>query len=159
MADAAVLSRRQFFNTAVNAVGAVVTAIVAVPVAGSFIDPALKKATGAGSWVKLGSLSQISATPTQFTVSAERVEGFMKQRVNATVYAFTGQDGQPVAMSNICTHLGCPVTYQGEKSEFFCPCHGSIFDKSGKPTAGPAPSPLPTFATKVENGDLYVEVT
>ena len=158
MADAAVLSRRQFFNTAINAVGAVVTAIVAVPVAGYFIDPVLKKATGAGSWIKLAPVSQINETPTQFTVTAERVEGFMKQRVNATVYAFT-QNGEPVAMSNICTHLGCPVTFQGEKSEFFCPCHGSIFDKAGKPVAGPAPTALPTFATKIEDGDLYVEVT
>ena len=37
------LSRRQFLNTAVGAIGAAITAIVAVPVAGYFIDPALRK--------------------------------------------------------------------------------------------------------------------
>ena len=156
MADAATLNRRQFFNTAVNAIGAVITAVVAVPVAGYFIDPALKRAAGAGNWVKLASMSQVGSTPTAFTLTAERVEGFMKQRVNATVYAFTGADGKPVAMSNICTHLGCPVSWQ--KDEFFCPCHGSHVNADGTVKAGPAPKPLPTFATKVENGDLYVEV-
>lgn len=156
MADADTLSRRQFFNTAVNAIGAVITAVVAVPVAGYFLDPALKRAAGAANWVKLASMSQVSNTPTAFTLSAERVEGFMKQRVNATVYAYTGADGKPVAMSNICTHLGCPVSWT--TNEFFCPCHGSHFNQDGTVKAGPAPKPLPTFATKVENGDLYVEV-
>ncbi|MNS22200.1 Cytochrome b6-f complex iron-sulfur subunit [compost metagenome] len=158
MADAATLSRRQFFNTAVNAIGAVITAVVAVPVAGYFIDPALKKAGGAANWVKLASASDLTATPTAFTLTAERVEGFMKQKVNATVYAFTGDDGKAIAMSNICTHLGCPVSWQGDKSEFFCPCHGSVFHKDGTVDSGPAPKALPQFATKIENGDLYIEV-
>ncbi|MFN3431175.1 MAG: ubiquinol-cytochrome c reductase iron-sulfur subunit [Candidatus Sericytochromatia bacterium] len=156
MADAATLSRRQFFNTAVNAIGAVITAVVAVPVAGYFIDPALKKASGAANWVKLASASELSTTPTAFTLTAERVEGFMKQKVNATVYAFTGADGKPVAMSNICTHLGCPVSWTN--NEFFCPCHGSHFNQDGTVKAGPAPKALPTFAAKIENGDLYIEV-
>lgn len=156
MADADTLSRRQFFNTAVNAIGAVITAVVAVPVAGYFLDPALKRAAGVANWVKLTSMSQVSNTPTAFTLSADRVEGFMKQRVNATVYAYTGADGQPVAMSNICTHLGCPVSWT--KDEFFCPCHGSHFNQDGTVKAGPAPKALPTFATKVENGELFVQV-
>jgi menaquinol-cytochrome c reductase iron-sulfur subunit len=158
MADADTLSRRQFFNTAVNAIGAVITAVVAGPVAGYFLDPALKRAAGAANWVKLAPMSQVSGTPAAVTLTAERVEGFMKQRVNATVYAFTGADGKPVAMSNICTHLGCPVTWQGDNSKIFCPCHGSVFKADGSVEAGPAPKPLPVFATKVENGDLYVEV-
>jgi menaquinol-cytochrome c reductase iron-sulfur subunit len=159
MADATTLSRRQFFNTAVNAIGAVVTAIVAVPVAGYFIDPALKRASGAANWVKLASLGALTDTPTAFTISAERVEGFMKQKVNATGYAFKGADGKSVALSNICTHLGCPVGWSPEGKTFNCPCHGSVFKADGTVEHGPAPKPLPAFATKEENGDLYIQVT
>jgi menaquinol-cytochrome c reductase iron-sulfur subunit len=159
MADAATLSRRQFFNTAVNAIGAVVTAIVAVPVAGYFIDPALKRASGTANWVKLTSEASLTGTPTAFTISADRLEGFMKQRVNATVYAFKGADGKAVALSNICTHLGCPVAWTPGSSTFNCPCHGSVFHADGTVEHGPAPKPLPSFVTKVENGDLYVQVT
>ena len=51
----------------------------------------------------------------------------------------------------ICTHLGCSPTYRPEvapedlgpqwKGGFFCPCHGSLFDLSGRVYAG-VPAPL-----------------
>jgi ubiquinol-cytochrome c reductase iron-sulfur subunit len=40
----------------------------------------------------------------------------------------------------ICTHLGCvPIGYQGEYKGWFCPCHGSVYDTSGRIRQGPAP--------------------
>jgi ubiquinol-cytochrome c reductase iron-sulfur subunit len=43
-----------------------------------------------------------------------------------------------------CTHLGCvPLGQQGEYHGWFCPCHGSVFDTSGRVRAGPAPINLP----------------
>lgn len=41
----------------------------------------------------------------------------------------------------ICTHLGCvPLTNQGDyKGGWFCPCHGSHYDSSGRIRKGPAP--------------------
>jgi ubiquinol-cytochrome c reductase iron-sulfur subunit len=43
-----------------------------------------------------------------------------------------------------CTHLGCvPLGQQGEYKGWFCPCHGSIFDTSGRVRGGPAPINLP----------------
>jgi ubiquinol-cytochrome c reductase iron-sulfur subunit len=51
-----------------------------------------------------------------------------------------------------CTHLGCvPLGQQGEYHGWFCPCHGSVFDTSGRVRGGPAPINLPippyTFAS------------
>jgi len=43
----------------------------------------------------------------------------------------------------ICTHLGCvPLNYSGEYDGWFCPCHGSVYDKSGRIRSGPAPENL-----------------
>jgi ubiquinol-cytochrome c reductase iron-sulfur subunit len=43
-----------------------------------------------------------------------------------------------------CTHLGCvPLGQQGEYKGWFCPCHGSVFDTSGRIRGGPAPINLP----------------
>lgn len=43
----------------------------------------------------------------------------------------------------ICTHLGCvPIDHQGEYDGWFCPCHGSHYDTSGRIRKGPAPSNL-----------------
>lgn len=44
----------------------------------------------------------------------------------------------------ICTHLGCiPIAHQGDYDGFFCPCHGSQYDSSGRIRQGPAPANLP----------------
>jgi ubiquinol-cytochrome c reductase iron-sulfur subunit len=43
----------------------------------------------------------------------------------------------------ICTHLGCiPLAHQGEFDGYFCPCHGSQYDTSGRIRRGPAPTNL-----------------
>jgi len=43
----------------------------------------------------------------------------------------------------ICTHLGCiPVKDQGDYNGWFCPCHGSHYDLSGRIRIGPAPENL-----------------
>lgn len=43
----------------------------------------------------------------------------------------------------ICTHLGCiPIGGQGEYKGWFCPCHGSQYDTSGRIRKGPAPKNL-----------------
>jgi ubiquinol-cytochrome c reductase iron-sulfur subunit len=43
----------------------------------------------------------------------------------------------------ICTHLGCiPYPDQGLYGGYFCPCHGSHYDHSGRIRLGPATSNL-----------------
>jgi ubiquinol-cytochrome c reductase iron-sulfur subunit len=40
----------------------------------------------------------------------------------------------------VCTHLGCvPIPNQGEYNGYYCPCHGSHYDTSGRIRKGPAP--------------------
>ena len=48
-----------------------------------------------------------------------------------------------------CTHLGCvPTVGGGDYGGWFCPCHGSVYDTSGRIRKGPAPKNLevPTYA-------------
>ncbi len=43
----------------------------------------------------------------------------------------------------VCTHLGCvPLAYAGDYKGYFCPCHGSHYDTSGRIRKGPAPQNL-----------------
>lgn len=47
---------------------------------------------------------------------------------------------QWLVVSAICTHLGCiPTDHQGQYDGFFCQCHGSQYDSSGRIRLGPAP--------------------
>ena len=45
-----------------------------------------------------------------------------------------------LVMIGVCTHFGCvPVVEQGEYGGWYCPCHGSHYDTSGRIRKGPAP--------------------
>jgi cytochrome b6-f complex iron-sulfur subunit len=62
-----------------------------------------------------------------------------------------------LAMSLICTHLGCIVSKTSKG--FACPCHGSKFDEKGRVVRGPAPRALDWFEiNQLPNGKLLVDV-
>ena len=54
-----------------------------------------------------------------------------------------------LVVMGVCTHLGCvplgnkPTENRGPYGGWFCPCHGSVFDTSGRIRSGPAPTNLP----------------
>ena len=48
-----------------------------------------------------------------------------------------------LVMVGVCTHLGCvPLGNKGDSDGWFCPCHGSHYDTSGRVRKGPAPTNL-----------------
>ena len=53
------------------------------------------------------------------------------------------KDPKWLVMVGVCTHLGCvPLGEKGEYNGWFCPCHGSHYDTSGRVRKGPAPNNL-----------------
>ena len=53
------------------------------------------------------------------------------------------KDPEWLVMVGVCTHLGCvPLGNKGEYNGWFCPCHGSHYDTSGRIRKGPAPTNL-----------------
>jgi cytochrome b6-f complex iron-sulfur subunit len=68
------------------------------------------------------------------------------------------QDGSWVALSAVCTHLGCTVQYEPQANRIHCACHGGVYDpRTGANVSGPPPKPLKLF--KVAVGDTGVEVS
>jgi ubiquinol-cytochrome c reductase iron-sulfur subunit len=54
------------------------------------------------------------------------------------------ETGAWLVMIGVCTHLGCvPLGEAGSFNGWFCPCHGSTYDTSGRIRSGPAPENLP----------------
>ena len=54
------------------------------------------------------------------------------------------EDGVWLVQMGVCTHLGCvPLGDAGDFHGWFCPCHGSHYDTSGRIRKGPAPRNLP----------------
>lgn len=69
------------------------------------------------------------------------------------------EDGSFLALSRICTHLGCSVPWDEQKQKFVCPCHGSTFDMVGEVLTAPAPRPLDTFPVRIENRVIKVNIS
>ena len=68
-------------------------------------------------------------------------------------------DGQFYAVEDVCTHDGGPLG-EGKLDgcELICPRHGARFDvRTGAATRMPAIEPAPTYAVRVEDGDVLVE--
>jgi cytochrome b6-f complex iron-sulfur subunit len=62
-----------------------------------------------------------------------------------------------VALSTICTHLGCSPSWLEADQKFKCPCHGSGFYKTGINFEGPAPRPLERFRVFEVDGVVAVD--
>jgi quinol---cytochrome c reductase iron-sulfur subunit, bacillus type len=64
--------------------------------------------------------------------------------------------GDFVAISTRCMHLGCPVRFVAASQRFICPCHGGVYDFTGKVTGGPPVRPLDHFYTRVTDGQVEI---
>jgi glycine/D-amino acid oxidase-like deaminating enzyme/nitrite reductase/ring-hydroxylating ferredoxin subunit len=65
-------------------------------------------------------------------------EGGIVRHRGDKVAAYRGEDGAVVAVSPICTHLGCQVRFNAAERSWDCPCHGSRFAPDGRILQGPA---------------------
>jgi thiosulfate dehydrogenase [quinone] large subunit len=105
-------------------------------------------ATGAAQGTKVTSLSNLAVgDAVNFTAS----DG------NPAVVIRTATD-KVCAYSTICTHQGCPVTYDPGSKDLICPCHGAAYDPSNHAAVlqGPAPQPLQEYTATISGNDVYV---
>ncbi len=68
------------------------------------------------------------------------------------------EDGGFLAVSRVCTHLGCTVPWIVEERRFLCPCHSSAFDIRGDVVNPPAPRALDLYPIRIENRVVKVDV-
>lgn len=64
--------------------------------------------------------------------------------------------GDFVALSAVCTHLGCILQWLPEKDEFLCPCHAGRFSADGQVIAGPPPRPLERLPVAVAGTQVVI---
>ncbi|GMT42716.1 MAG: hypothetical protein IEMM0002_1127 [bacterium] len=81
--------------------------------------------------------------PEDYIAPAEDETAVVDERwkKNQRVWIIRNKEGI-YGLVGVCTHLGCTPNWFPGEGLFKCPCHGSIFNTSGEPIAGPAPEPL-----------------
>ena len=116
--------------------------------------------------VKLPSASSSPASSAQVAGPSTPITNANNLQVDSPVYfeypsgypnvLFKRSDGTLAAFSILCPHVCCETTYESSSNIFYCPCHGSEFDSSGRVIRGPAGSPLPTVTLTVDSsGNVY----
>jgi ubiquinol-cytochrome c reductase iron-sulfur subunit len=151
-------SRRDFLYIATGAVGAVGAAAVAWPLIAQLNPDASTVAAGAPIEVDLGPIAEGQVIKVFWRSKPIFISHRTKKEIEEARKVDVARlpDPQPddkrvkpghdqwLVLIGICTHLGCiPIAHQGLYDGFFCPCHGSVYDTSGRIRSGPAPSNLP----------------
>lgn len=100
---------------------------------------------------------QLGADKMVFAV-ADIPEGeakFFEYAGSAAVLVKT-KTGDLLALSAVCTHLGCIVQWEKDKQDFICPCHAGHYAPDGTVLSGPPPRPLAKIAFSVAEGKITV---
>ncbi|MGA2651474.1 MAG: Rieske 2Fe-2S domain-containing protein [Terracidiphilus sp.] len=131
-------SRRAFlFKLSLLANGAV-GAVLAVPIVGYLLGPALRKKSSDESWVGLGSVSGFPEGETRLATFRNPVTTAWDGQtgdIPCWVRRISGRTFQVFAIN--CAHLGCPVRWFSESKLFLCPCHGGAYYEDGSRASGP----------------------
>jgi cytochrome b6-f complex iron-sulfur subunit len=140
------VSRRGFVKYALLGFSGLATAVgVATPIV-AYLWPPRQGAGGGGERVNVASTADLPAgTGEVFSVA------------NKPVIVIHTPDGDYVALSATCTHLGCILFWDVERQVIACPCHEAYFNTIGDVISGPPPSPLDEYRVQVEGDQIYVE--
>lgn len=65
-------------------------------------------------------------------------------------------NGSLFAVSAVCTHKGCIVSFDEKLGHLRCPCHGSEFGLDGQNIKGPAKSPLKSYNIRTDQGRVVI---
>lgn len=133
--------RRKFLFTMLGGLGALVGAASAWPIF-RFLSP-----------VDAGGGSSQVVVPRSEVVAGKA--HFFQYRGKPAV-ALQPSPGNFIALSAVCTHLGCVVAWQEQSGEFQCPCHGGRFSAEGKVLGGPPPKPLETLVVVLDGDQLKI---
>jgi Rieske Fe-S protein len=156
MTDFKKINRREFLGIATGALSGLIGLLMGIPAIAYIVGPALAK-DNSQSWKRLGSTAKVEVgTPTLFKITIDHTVGWIEEEQEHSIYILTENGRDFIAMSNICTHLGCRARWISDNQQFYCPCHVGIFDKQGYVVAGPPPRPLDRYEVKVEDGQLYI---
>ena len=149
-------TRRGFMKGFTAMLIAFCSLLVGVPLVGSLVGPVFRKA--APRWMMLGDIRGLPVgQPAHLTSVEVQTDAYIRESATRHIWAIRSSDSEVTVYSPICPHLGCHFDWNPSAKRFECPCHGSVYSIDGQVLGGPAPRPLDTLPTRIENGKLYVE--
>jgi menaquinol-cytochrome c reductase iron-sulfur subunit len=151
------INRRQFLSKLSLGLSALFGGLVGLPVIGFLVAPLLRRPPS--EWQSVARVDQLPVGETvlvQYRDPSPLPWAGVTAQSSAWLRRATENEFEAFAIN--CTHLGCPVRWLQDASLFMCPCHGGVFYSDGQPAAGPPERPLFKFPTRVQNGEVQLEV-
>ena len=167
-------TRRDFLYLAAGAVGAVGAGIAVWPIIDS-MNPSAEVLALATTEVDLSPIEEGQRVTVTWRGNPVFIDHRTEQQIAAARDVILEELPDPqsdedrvqrpewLVMVGVCTHLGCiplgqnPGQTRGEFGGWFCPCHGSVFDTSGRIREGPAPRNLEVPVYKFLN-DSFIRI-
>ena len=150
------ITRREFIKGTVTVIGGLIGAVIAIPSIVYLLSPALQVKEDT-DLIDLGSLENYPiGLPKRFETTRTKVNGWERTAINYGLFVVRKSDSEVRVFSDICTHLGCRVSWHADEKHYVSPCHNGHFDIVGNVVSGPPPRPLDEYITKIDNGNLFV---
>src|ERR1700723_4068839 len=150
-------SRRVFLFKLSLLLNGAVGAVLAVPIVGYLLGPAVKKGSKDDSWINLGPLSDFPEGETRLVNYRNPVTTPWDGQtgdIPCWVRRVSGSTFQVFAIN--CAHLGCPVRWFAQSELFLCPCHGGAYYADGARASGPPERGLFEYQHKISDGTLMI---
>ena len=148
------VTRRRFMTGTANVAGAVAASAFLLPALGFALGPVFEKHEE--RWQARRHARRVPGHDTYVPKVITIVDG-IGQAGKTTIYIRKRNPkidtdkpdkyNQFIAISTRCMHLGCPVRFVEAAERFICPCHGGVYDFTGKVDGGPPVRPLDRFYT------------
>ncbi|MFA5910671.1 MAG: Rieske (2Fe-2S) protein [Vicinamibacterales bacterium] len=148
--------RRRFLVRVIAGIHALIGTSLGVVLGGTVLAPSLARREG--RWLAAASLLDlIDDEPMPVTLRLARDDGY-SQVVDRHVVFLVKSGDEVKALSSVCTHLGCRVSWHASERVLKCPCHGGVFDASGAVVGGPPPAPLAAHAARLDGDMVMVQL-
>ena len=133
---------------------------ILMPMVRFAIDPILK-AEATSDMVDINvNVDEITTEPQMKNFKVKQVDGWYESEVDQAAFVFKDENGEIVALSPICKHLGCTVdwgTNPAYPDQFYCPCHAGRYYKNGVNVEGTPPlAPLDVYEKEIRDGKLFL---
>lgn len=152
------ITRRDFIKGTTALISGLIGLSLGLPSIAFLLSSSLRKQEDNSS-LDLGLIEDCPiGVPTRFEFTRTKVNGWERTAINYGLYVLRRSESEVRVFSDICTHLGCRVAWHPDLQHYVSPCHNGFFDILGVNISGPPPRPLDEFITKIENGNLFVNL-
>ncbi|MDR3723096.1 MAG: ubiquinol-cytochrome c reductase iron-sulfur subunit [Terracidiphilus sp.] len=150
-------TRRSFLFKLAVGLNVVVGAVLATPIIGFLLGPAMKKEGAEDKWIPLGDVASFPVGETRLAEYVNPITGPSDGDTAKTVaWVRHVDDGTFQVFAVNCAHLGCPVRWFEQSKLFLCPCHGGAYYADGSRASGPPERGLFEYLHRIDGGKLMI---